>query len=492
MEREYQRSILKASDITNFDKVLLETITEYKDKVFIPGGILKTNTPEMIQFLSETAKMERNEYGYYNVVDRENGQTYYENLKKIKNGEWQQFTLDTLKAKALEYKLIEKYLTNKALKNILNSYSYMQDPVNAYSKQLFKLIDQYDNLKKDYSILEALTESKSKSNGIFNLIFKEGKPDARSINNYNEELKKLADIGVEKHPDKNINKEISEFFDKFQYYVLLSTGFSSGSQYSLNSIISQDKILNFTNSSIIKKTTNRILNDSDYSVVKDNLDKFTDKFLKNRLGIVLDSNEKIASYTPGFSTDNANRIKTYTAKPISKPLNISNAKLVSPLDDTLRQVNDSLFLVDLQTIREEGTYSSDKLFFTKALTKLAETHDDKLFIFTSKDNIPATVKASNISIFNTAEQIKNIEFEGAIILPRFGLKVENETEMAEMSKELFEKFKVTNPGFQNQSSKLTIREMMNSDSFIASVDVINSIRIKSHAILDELNNSCKR
>lgn len=492
MEREYQRSILKASDITNFDKVLLDTIAQYKDKVFVPGGILKTNTDEMIKFLTETATMERNNYGYYNIVDRVNGQVYYENLKKVRNGEWQQFNLDTLKAKALEYKLIEKYITNKALKNILNSYSYMQDPTNAYAIQLFKLTDLYENLKKDYSILEALTFSKSKTNGIFNLIFKEGQPDTKSLNNYNEELKKLADVGVEKHPDIHINKEISEFFDKFQYYVLLSTGFSSGSQYSLNSIISQDKILNFTNSSIIKKTTNRILNDSNYAVVKDNLDKFTDKFLKYRLGITLDANEKIANYTPGFSTDNANRMKRYTASPISKPISISNAKPVNPLDDTLRQVNDSLYLVDLQAIREEGTYSNDKLFFTKALTQLAETHDDKLFIFTSKDNIPATVKASNISILNTAEQIKNVEFEGSIILPRFGLKVQNETETAEISKELFDKFKVTNPGFENQSSKLTIREMMNSDSFIASIDVINSVRIKSHAILDELNNSCKR
>ena len=492
MEREYQRSILKASDITNFDKVLLETIVQYKDKVFTPGGILQTNNPEMIQFITDVAKFERNENGYYNVVDRVNGQIYYENLKKIRNGEWQQYSLNPIKAKALEYKLIEKYLTNKALKNILNSYSYMQDPDNSYAQQLIKLTTTYENLKRDYSILEALTISKSKTNGIFNLIFKEGIPDSKSINNYNEELNKLADVGVKKHEDIHINKEISEFFEKFQYYVLLSSGFSSGSQYSLNSIISQDKILNFTNSANIQKATSRILNDSDYGVVKDNLDKFTDKFLKNRLGITLNPNAKTIAYTPGFSIDNSNRVKTYTANPISKPIDISNAKSVIPSDNTLRQVNDSLYLVDLQAIREEGTYSSDKMFFTKALTKLAETHDDKLFIFTSEDKIPATVKASNISIFNTAEQIKNVEFEGAIILPRFGLKVKDETQSSEMSKELFEKFKVTNPGFENQSSKLTIREMMNSDSFITSIDVIDSIRIKSHAILDELNNSCKR
>ena len=59
-----------------------------------------------------------------------------------------------------------------------------------------------------------------------------------------------------------------------------------------------------------------------------------------------------------------------------------------------------------------------------------------------------------------------------------------------LSEALCEKFRIKNPGFQKGIAKLTIREMMNSDSFITSVDVIDSIRLKSHAILDELNNSC--
>ena len=70
-----------------------------------------------------------------------------------------------------------------------------------------------------------------------------------------------------------------------------------------------------------------------------------------------------------------------------------------------------------------------------------------------------------------------------------GLKGMNDAGTALLSEALFEKFNVRNPGFDKGSSKLTIREMMNSDSFLTSVDVINSIRIKSHAILDELN-SC--
>ena len=131
-----------------------------------------------------------------------------------------------------------------------------------------------------------------------------------------------------------------------------------------------------------------------------------------------------------------------------------------------------------------------KTDFTNTVLKLAETHDDKLFIFTSGDKIPVTVKASNVSTFNTPEQIKNAEFSGPVIIPVSGLKGMNDAGTAQLSEALFEKFNVRNPGFDKGSSKLTIREMMNSDSFLTSTDVINSIRIKSHAILDELNNSC--
>ena len=113
-----------------------------------------------------------------------------------------------------------------------------------------------------------------------------------------------------------------------------------------------------------------------------------------------------------------------------------------------------------------------------------------MFIFTSNDQIPPTVKASNISIFNTPEQIRNAEFDGPVILSSTGLKGKTDEGTAMLSEALFEKFRIKNPGFQKGIAKLTIREMMNSDSFITSVDVIDSIRLKSHAILDELNNSC--
>ena len=492
MEREYQRSILTASDITNFSKLLLEISKEYLDntKVFMPGAKINLTSKDVKDKIATTAIYPENKYGLVDMVDAETGEPYYENLRRVGTNEYQQYYIDDIKASTLEYKTIERYLTNKALKNILNSYSYLQDPINAYAKQLMKISEEY-NLKSQYSILEALTISKSKTNNIFNLIFKEGKPDANTIDNYNEELKKLADISIEKHPDIHINKEISEFFEKFQYYVLLSSGFSSGSKYSLNSIISPDKILNFTNSDIIKKTTRRVLNDSNYSIVESNLNTFTEKFLKNRLGIKVQG-DKIIRYVEGFSTDNANRIKSYVAKPIAKPFNISNAKPVVPSDNTFLKVNDSLYLVDLDVIRQRASVSDDRMYFTKALKSLAETHDDKLFIFTSEDQIPATVKASNISIFNSPEQIENAQFEGAIILPRFGLTAKDDKVTAELSRALFEKFRVKNPGYDSGRSKLTIREMMNSDSFITTTDILNSIRIKSHAILDELNNSCNR
>lgn len=113
-----------------------------------------------------------------------------------------------------------------------------------------------------------------------------------------------------------------------------------------------------------------------------------------------------------------------------------------------------------------------------------------MFIFTSNDKIPPTVKAPNISIFNTPEQIRNSEFEGTIILSNEGLKGKTDEGTAMLSEALFEKFRIKNPGYEKGTGKLTIREMMNSDSFITSIDIIDSIRLKSHAILDELNNSC--
>lgn len=489
MEREYQRSVLKATDITNFDE-LLKTTTA---KLITPKKV-QINITELQNKLKTDVAFVGNKYGLEDLVDVYSGEVIYNNLKrpyKGKPGIYEQYTITEEKESAVKYKIIESYLTNKALKNILNSYSYMQDPENAYAKQLLDLVKKYE-LAKDYSLLDALTINKSNSNDIFNLVFKEGKPDSSTIDNYIDELMRLSNPDVEKHPDIYINKEISEFFDKFQYYVLLSSGFSSGNRYSLNSIVSQEKILNFTNSEAIKKTTNRILNDSDYyGKVEKTLNIFTDKFLRHRLGISVNPKSKIVTNIAGFSVDNSNRIKKYISQGISKP--VTEYPNVDIFDDTLKKVNDSLYLIDLDLIRQEGNQaalSGDKLYFTKAVLKLAETHDDKLFIFTSNDKIPPTVKASNISIFNTPEQIRNAEFDGPVILSSTGLKGKTDEGTAMLSEALFEKFRIKNPGFQKGIAKLTIREMMNSDSFITSVDVIDSIRLKSHAILDELNNSC--
>jgi hypothetical protein len=491
MEREYQRSILKSTDITNFDKILSNIIKTKKEFLFTASSQkLRTDIGENKKINDTVGTFEVNKYGLVDFVDASTGEVLYENLKKLKGNEYQEYILNKDVLLALQLKVVEDHITNKALKNILNSYSYMEDPNNGYAIQLMNMLrdPEYSYLKKDYTILDALTTSYSKESGITNLVFKEGKPDADTTTNYNEELNRLANIDVIKNDDIHVNKAISEFFEKFQYYVILSSGFSSNTKYSLNSIISQEKILSFTNNEKIKQATNRILNNPDYSVVERNINTFTEKFLKNRLGLVRAGGTEKFSKKPGFSSDSSNRNKQYVSQGVSEP--VTRYENVIPSDNTLKKVNDFLYLIDIDLIREQATKSKDPKYFTNTVLKLAETHDDKLFIFTSGDKIPVTVKASNVSTFNTPEQIKNAEFSGPVIIPVSGLKGMNDAGTAQLSEALFEKFNVRNPGFDKGSSKLTIREMMNSDSFLTSTDVINSIRIKSHAILDELNNSC--
>ena len=490
MEREYQRSVLKATDITNFDKILSNIIRTKKEFLLTATNKkLKMDIGENKKINDTVGTFELNKYGLVDFIDASTGEILYENLKKVKGNEYQEYVLNKDVLLALQLKVVEDHITNKALKNILNSYSYMEDPNNGYAIQLMNMLRDpaYSYLKKDYTILDALTTSHSKESGITNLVFKEGKPDADTITNYNDELNRLANIDVIKNDDIHVNKAISEFFEKFQYYVLLSSGFSSNTKYSLNSIISQEKILSFTNNKKIEQATNRILNNPDYSVVERNINTFTEKFLKNRLGLVRAGGTEKFSKKPGFTTDSSNRNKQYVAQGVSEP--VTRYENVIPSDNTLKKVNDFLYYIDIDLIRIQASGSKDPKYFTNTLLKLAETHDDKLFIFTSGDKIPVTVKASNISTFNSPEQIKNAEFSGPVIIPVSGLKGMNDAGTALLSEALFEKFNVRNPGFDKGSSKLTIREMMNSDSFLTSMDVINSIRIKSHAILDELN-SC--
>ena len=63
----------------------------------------------------------------------------------------------------------------------------MEDPNNGYAIQLMNMLRDpaYSYLKKDYTILDALTTSHSKESGITNLVFKEGKPSKKDYRHFN-------------------------------------------------------------------------------------------------------------------------------------------------------------------------------------------------------------------------------------------------------------------------------------------------------------------
>lgn len=90
--------------------------------------------------------------------------------------------------------------------------------------------------------------------------------------------------------------------------------------------------------------------------------------------------------------------------------------------------------------------------------------------------------ADNIKVVGSPEALMGLNIQGAIALPANGLDP------------MFNEAIATKFGILNRVTgvmdKANLTDIINSDSLLVTSDIVNLIRAKAVAVLDELNNAC--
>jgi hypothetical protein len=217
---------------------------------------------------------------------------------------------DLSNEKAVRY-TYEKLLAIKALDNSYNFFNMFQDNENAFAIRLNKIIQNYPDLKKDFPVLASLKLDTDKEDKAFNLYIAEKDYDTDKSNLYSDDLKKLADVSVNKVDDPIENARISAMFKLLNTYAFLQTGLNKTK-------------LNFTN----------IADFTDFlAIVENEADKFTDALDKKGMTL-LDNFYDLFTRQNSVNNEFKNRFKDYLSD-----IDYENVQRILPVENpTVKKV----------------------------------------------------------------------------------------------------------------------------------------------------------
>jgi hypothetical protein len=140
----------------------------------------------------------------------------------------------------------------------------------------------------------------------------------------------------------------------------------------------------------------------------------------------------------------------------------------------------------VNSVINDSKTSSDKKFKSSTLTEYANMFSDVTFIYDTdimKNLGLKALSADNIKVVNSPEALMKLNISGPIALPSNGLN-------PAFNEVLANKFGILNLGQRDISKNATLTDIINSDSLLVTSDIVNLIRSKAIAVLDELKNSC--
>ena len=136
----------------------------------------------------------------------------------------------------------EKFLAHRALENTFNPYHMFKDPNYSFASEYSKILKKYNNLPKEYTVLQRIKVDANDSRTMFNLYLSDKDVNNSKANLYHADLIKLADPNVEKVDNKEDNKMISDFFTRMSMVAFLQTGLNK-SKFSFTNIVDFDEFL---------------------------------------------------------------------------------------------------------------------------------------------------------------------------------------------------------------------------------------------------------
>ena len=214
---------------------------------------------------------------------------------------------DLSNEKAVRY-TYEKLLAIKALDNSYNFFHLFQDSDNAFAVRMSKLLQNNPELAKDYPVLGRLKLDADKTETAFNILLAEKSYDNDKSNLYSNDLKRLADITVQKVSDPQENARISDMFKYLSTFAFLQTGLNK-TKLSFTNVVDYTDFLTIVEDEVGKFTD--ALDKKGFTV----LDNFYDQFIRQNLVTNLNKN-RFKDYLSGMDYANPERISpTVTPTP---------------------------------------------------------------------------------------------------------------------------------------------------------------------------------
>jgi len=474
IEKEYLRNNMSNEDIipiTNIYKNLYAG-TAKKPDVLRTKQIMKISKDiDLKNFIATDGQFVQKPNGLQMLVDARTSEIVYDNVR-IKGDILEFYTVDEVKtAESAKLKAIEMFLTDKALKNIYNEYSFTKDRLFNYPKQLMSVINTYPSLLSDYILPGLFEPIRKKNSSVTNLKLKSAENDSIFKAQLHEELNKLSDEGVIKHENPEVNKYISNIFSMLSTYSLFTEGYSKSAGLSISDIIDQTKLSEKMTIQNIDKTVKNDLSDSNYNRF---LDLFAKQFFANRLGL---SESTRGTWLRIQSKETKNYLinfqKSLEPAPISQYFGV-------------RKLSDNFYTVLLADIIESSKQSRERNYVSNKLNEIADEFSDSTMILdVSQIKNIRGINRPNIIVVSSPEELMNSNIDGAIMIPSTGLPEKYD----EVLPLVFGVANLSKSG-RLSSKNEKIANIINSNAIFTSADIIQKIRAQAELIMEQINNSC--
>jgi hypothetical protein len=484
LEKEYLRNVLSNEDIKTIALRLNNLKVDISSKlnnspIKVVNEFNLSDNKKLFEIYKMGGIVVDAPFGLKNLIDTTTGEIVLENITIQRNMKVTQYEIDESKLVA---DAIESYLMDKALKNINNIYSYTQHIGLDYPTQLSELIKTVPSLRSQYLLPNLFTTRKIKNSRSKQLVLNQADLDPGMISILHEQYLQLSDPGVMKVEDAALNQYISDVFKQLSTYALLTEGFSKQGTFSLSEVVGQEDLLEIGTFNNINEYVNGSLSktlDSNGKAKYENfLNSFAYKFFKNRLGLSLNEKDEWSFNRSYLNNNKDYLIEDYQIKPLV-PENIENFKYLS-------KFSDNYYIINVNSVINDSKTSSDKKFKSSTLTEYANMFSDVTFIYDTdimKNLGLKALSADNIKVVNSPEALMKLNISGPIALPSNGLN-------PAFNEVLANKFGILNLGQRDISKNATLTDIINSDSLLVTSDIVNLIRSKAIAVLDELKNSC--
>jgi len=215
----------------------------YSTKEYSDKGLAKVsplafdNENEFFKFVFERENL-RSVYPLESIRSGNDFSNYYnvfsDTVKQLPNESKEQYDLRKPGS------IYEMWLRDKALDNIYNGWKLFRSD-DTYADQFFRIMDEFPEVKSNYSIATSLSLSEAK--GYTNLRLKDTSLDADKINILHENLLTLSDRNVKKVDNQEDNNRISDFFSRFPIIAFLQSGLNTKSSFSMVRIVPQDRFI---------------------------------------------------------------------------------------------------------------------------------------------------------------------------------------------------------------------------------------------------------